>query len=338
MIVNRRAIMAAVTGATVGGMVASAAAAKEGGRESLLVDLDREPDFEVELWPDGAPGGEDVRLNEHFVERENPWKLRDRAVHEVTRPRLTVFRAIEPDGSAVLLIPGGGYKWVVVEKEGWEGARYFNRKGATVYVLTYRLPHQGWAAGPDTPLQDAQRAMRVLRSRAAADKVDPDRIAVMGFSAGGHVAGSLLTRHQVKAYSARDDEAEGYSARPTIGALIYPVATMKLEHAHKGSRDSLIGLNPSAAMIEKYSIETAPPGDTPPTFFLHASDDEAVPVENTLLAYKAFKDAGAPVAMHVFEKGGHGFGLRGIDASPLRDWPALFWRWGVEHGVFTPLR
>ncbi|GAB4531039.1 MAG: alpha/beta hydrolase [Amphiplicatus sp.] len=328
---DRRMVLSGGLALSAGG-AGAACARGVSGEGSLLVDLGRGPDLEIELWPKDPPGAAGVALSEHYVARENPWGLPDRAAHEVMRPTLTLFRASRPDGSALLIIPGGGYSWVVVEKEGFEGARYFSRLGATVYVLKYRLPHQGWAAGPDTPLQDAQRAMRVIRARSAEDGVDPARVSVMGFSAGGHLAGSLATRFAASVYDPVDD-ADRRSARPDLAALVYPVATMKPPYAHAGSRENLIGARPAAERVEKYSLESAPPPDAPPTWILHASDDAAVPVENALFVYRAFKDAGIPVSLHVFERGGHGFGLRGIDDDPLRAWPALYWRWAVSHFV-----
>ena len=327
---DRRALIAGAA-APLG---ACAVASSLPERQSLLVDLDRAPDFEIDLWPNGAPGGAVMSLNEHYVERVNPYGLPDRAAHEVTRPTLSAFRAKNPDGSAILIISGGGYSWVVVEKEGFEGARLFSRYGSTVYVLKYRLPHQGWGGGPDTPLQDAQRAMRVIRSRAHEDGIDPARILTMGFSAGGHVAGSVSARFDERVYDPVD-AADRLSARPDATALIYPVVTMKAPHTHAGSRRNLIGDAPAAALVEKYSLETSPPADTPPTFLMHAADDAAVPVENSLALFAALKSAGIPAAMHVFEKGGHGFGVRGVDDAPLRRWPSLVLDWAAAHGVCT---
>lgn len=155
MKLSRRNMLTGAAGATLAACATPAPSTSSQG--SLLVDLDRDPDAVIPLWPDGAPGGEAVSLNQHYVHRDNAFGLKDRAVHEVTDPTLTLFRAARPNGKSIIIIPGGGYKWVVVEKEGHEGARYFNRFGYDVYVMSYRLPHQGWAAGPDTPLQDAQR-------------------------------------------------------------------------------------------------------------------------------------------------------------------------------------
>jgi acetyl esterase/lipase len=275
--------------------------------EPLIVDVDRVPDEVISIWPAEAPGGERVHLNEHFEARTNPFDLPDRVVKEITRPTLSIFRAAHPDGSAILIAPGGGFAHVVVEKEGWECARWFSRHGATVYVMTYRLPQEGWGAGPDTPLQDAQRAMRVIRARA--------------------------TRFEALVYRSID-ATDALSARPDAVVLVYPVATMREPHAHAGSRDNLIGKSPAPDRVAKYSLETNPPAGTPPVFLLHAGDDTSVPVENSVALYTALKKAGVPVVLHIFEHGGHGFGLRGLEDNPVRVWPQLVLDFGVAHGVF----
>lgn len=299
--------------------------------QQLLVDLDRQPDEEFSIWPSTPPGGTTQTLNEHYVERDNSFGLYDRAAHEVTDPTLTLFRAPDPDGSAIIIIPGGGYKWVVVEKEGFEGARYFNKFRTHVYVLKYRLPHQGWAGGSDAPLQDAQRAMRVIRSRAKSDGVDPTRLLVMGFSAGGHLAGSLCQRFDAPVYEPID-AIDQLSARPDLGVLVYPVALMSRPHAHEGSRIHLIGENPSPEAYAKYDLSTAPSPDGPPLFLLHTLDDKAVPVENTLKLASAARRAGVSTALHIFNEGGHGFGLRGIEGTPVAKWPQLVLDWARARG------
>jgi len=334
---RRTLLLSAVTVAAVGGCTTAQQPARTSGasgapNNGLLVDLDRGPDEIIALWPNGAPGGDNVTVVEEVVHRDNAYGLVDRAAHNVTTPTLSRFDAQDPDGSALLIIPGGGYSWVVIDKEGFEGARWFNRRGVTVYVLSHRLPHQGWAAGPDTPLQDAQRAMRVIRARAAGDGVDPGRLGVMGFSAGGHVAGSLATRFNADVYAGVDG-ADALSARPDAAALVYPVATMHDAHVHAGSRRNLLGEEPSAADIAAYSLETDPPANTPPTFLLHATDDLSVPVENSLGMFTALKAKNVPVEMHIFQTGGHGFGLRGLDTNTARAWPQLYLNWAATHGL-----
>ncbi len=285
------------------------------------------------LWPDGPPGGVPEGLQEKIVYRDNPFGLMDRAAHDVTAPSLSIFHPETSDGSAVLIIPGGGYKWVVIDKEGFEGAKHFARQGATVYVLRNRLPHQGWQAGPESPLQDAQRAMRLIRSRAAEDGIDPARVMVMGFSAGGHLAGTLAMKFDEVTY-APIDAADALPARPDAAALIYPVATMAEPFAHPGSRLNLLGETPSAETVASWSLETMTRPDMPPVFLMHAADDGAVPVENALILHDALRKAGVPVALHIFEAGGHGFGLRGIEGTPLQSWPSLLRDWGVNKGIF----
>jgi acetyl esterase/lipase len=292
-----------------------------------------EPDETVLLWPMGPPGGVPEGLQERIVHRDNPFGLTDRAAHDVTAPSLSIFHPETPDGSAILIIPGGGYKWVVIDKEGFEGAAHFAGGGATVYVLRYRLPHQSWQAGPHAPLQDAQRAVRVIRARAEEDGVDPARVMVMGFSAGGHLAGTLAMQFDMPTY-APADAADTLSARPDAAALIYPVATMTEPFAHPGSRLNMLGAAPTPETITHWSLESMARPDMPPVFLMHAADDAAVPVENALMLQAALRQAGVPVALHVFEAGGHGFGLRGIAGTPLQSWPSLLHDWGVNKGIF----
>ncbi len=300
---------------------------------TLMVDVDRQPDEVIPLWPDGAPGGQAVTVTEHVVARDSPPGLPDRAALDITRPTLSVFRARKPNGAAILIIPGGGYARVVIDREGWESARWFSRfTGASAYVMTYRLPHQGWGAGPDTPLQDAQRAMRLIRSRAADDGVDPARVMVMGFSAGGHLAGMLTTRSGAEVYAPVDD-ADRLSARPDATALIYPVVSMRPGVGHAGSRENLIGKSPDEATLHAYSIDEALLDGAPPVFLIAAEDDATVPVENSLRLFAALKAAGVPAEMHLYPSGGHGFGLRGAEGKPIAAWPTLVARWVRANGA-----
>lgn len=323
---SRRFLLAAITA-----LAASACASAPPARAEIPAAI--EADEVVLLWPEGPPGGVPDGLEEKIVSRDNPFGLMDRAAHDVTAPSLSIFHPDTPDGSAILIIPGGGYKWVVIDKEGFEGARHFAGEGATVYVLRYRLPHQGWQAGPDAPLQDAQRAVRVIRARAAEDGIDPARVMVMGFSAGGHLAGALAMKFDTATYPPAD-AADALSARPDAAALIYPVATLAEPFAHPGSRLNMLGETPSADTVAAWSLETLARPDMPPVFLMHAADDEAVPVENALILHAALRKAGVPVALHIFEAGGHGFGLRGIDGTPLQSWPSLLRQWAVNKGIF----
>ena len=287
----------------------------------------------LHLWPGGAPGGEHVRVTPRVVERSTDPAFHDRFAQFTTRPILTVLRPPRPNGASLLLIPGGGYKWAVVDKEGLDCARVFAQAGVTCFVLRYRLPGDGWAAGPDAPLQDAQRALRLVRSQAAAHGLDPARIAVLGASAGGHLAGMLTARADA-AYAAVDD-ADGVSHRPDLTILLYPVATMTDPHVHAGSRLELLGTTPTPEGIEHYSLERMDWTGRPPTFLLHAMDDEAVPVENSLQLLTTLRAAGVPCEVHLFQEGGHGFGIRLIAGKPAAAWPQLALAWAARHGWIT---
>lgn len=289
-----------------------------------------DPTETIRLWPDGAPGGERVTVTPLVTERSTDPAFHDRFARYTTDPILTVLHPERPNGASLLLIPGGGYKWAVVDKEGLDCARVFAAAGITCFVLRYRLPGDGWAAGPDAPLQDAQRALRIVRARAAADGLDPARVAVLGASAGGHLAG-MLTARTDETY-APVDEIDTASMRPDLSILLYPVATMSDPHVHAGSRREMLGEAPSAEAITRYSLERMDWTGRPPVFLLHAMDDEAVPVENSLSLLPVIRAAGVPVEAHLFQEGGHGFGVRLIAGKPAAVWPELVLRWAKRVG------
>lgn len=289
-----------------------------------------DPTETIRLWPGAAPGGERVTVTPAVTERSTDPGFHDRFARYTTDPILTVLRPEQPNGASLLLIPGGGYKWAVVDKEGLDCARVFAAAGITCFVLRYRLPADGWAAGPDAPLQDAQRALRIVRARAVADGLDPARVAVLGASAGGHLAG-MLTARTDQTYAAVDD-VDAVSMRPDLSILLYPVATMADPHVHAGSRKEMLGETPSAEAITRYSLERMDWTGRPPVFLLHAMDDEAVPVENSLQLLPAIRAAGVPVEAHLFQEGGHGFGIRLIEGKPAAVWPELVLRWGQRLG------
>jgi acetyl esterase/lipase len=320
---NRRGTLASLTGGLVASILATATQAKE---------TPMDPTEVLPLWPGDPPGAAGVTAVETVTERGDAKGLRDRAVTHTRKPTLTVFRPARPNGAAVVLMPGGGYERVVVDKEGFETARWLADRGYTCFVLLYRLPGDGWGAGPDAPLQDAQRAVRLARSRAAAMKFDPARVAIMGFSAGGHLAASLTTRFDAKVYESLD-AADALSARPDLSALIYPVISMVDGAAHAGSRRQLLGAAPSGDLIARYSPDQGVTAQVPPVFLLHAADDTSVPVANSLMMFTALKAKAVPTEMHVFEEGGHGFGLRGIAGKPVAAWPGLFETFAKRHGV-----
>lgn len=280
----------------------------------------------IDLWPKGAPDAPRTPLTETVNERSTDTLVTDRAVFGISRPRMAVFRPDRPNGAAVLIMPGGGYKWAVVDKEGYEMARWLAARGFTAFVLFYRLPGEGWTSGPDTPLIDAQRAMRLIRHRASEFAIDPERVAAMGFSAGGHVCASLSTRFAAPVYQPVD-AADKLSARPFCAAPLYPVISMDPAIAHPGSRRLLLGENPPPGREAAWSPDQTVPADAPPHFLLHAEDDDAVPVENTLRFHAALRARRVPVEMHLFTHGGHGFGLRKAVGKPVEAWPDLWRAW-----------
>ncbi|MEN2786460.1 alpha/beta hydrolase [Sphingomonas qilianensis] len=269
---------------------------------------------------------------ETVEDRSKDNQVSDRAVYGITRPRLVVFRPDTPNGSAVLVTPGGGYRWVVVDKEGYEMGRWLAARGYTVFVLFYRLPGEGWAAGPDVALADAQRAVRVIRARAQHYGILPGRVAAMGFSAGGHVCGDLATRFAKSTYNAVD-AADRLSPRPDIAAPIYAVQSMTLPLAHKGSRNLLIGPDASPALERAHTPAGNVTRETPPCFLVHAEDDDIVPVDNSVAMRAALRAAGVAVETHLFTQGGHGFGLRRAAGKPVAAWPDLFYRWAQSRGL-----
>jgi acetyl esterase/lipase len=329
MIDRRNLILAALmSGATDIAAAQTAASVRSAG--STPVPLP-DPTETIDLWPRGAPGAPVTLPIEVIDERSKDKQVPDRAMRGVVRPRLVVFRPRVPNGSAVLVMPGGGYKWVVIDKEGFEIGRWLSARGFTVFVLFYRLPGDGWKAGPDVSLSDAQRAIRVIRARAKDYAIDIGRVAAMGFSAGGHVCGDLATRFAVQTYDPVD-AADRMSARPDIAAPIYAVQSMSTPEAHPGSRALLLGSNPTPALERKHSTASNVTPATPPCFLVHAEDDPTVPVENTLQFRAALKRHGVGVEMHLFANGGHGFGLRRAMGKPAQIWPDLFLAWARTQG------
>lgn len=279
------------------------------------------------IWPQGeAPGAAASAARAQTVNRSTHPTLPDRAASGVRAPDITVYAPQTPNGTAILIMPGGAYQRVVLDKEGSDLAPYFNQQGYTLFVMTYRMPGEGHQEGADAPLADAQRAMRTLRAQARQWNIDPQRIGVMGFSAGGHVAASLGTQFGREVYPAQD-AIDRLSARPDFMVLMYPVISMRAAIAHAGSRRQLIGEHPDDAAIRRYSPDRQVSRQTPPTFLVHAVDDPSVSVDNALTMFAALRANAIPVEMHLFEKGKHGFGLRGTSGLPAAAWPQLLHNW-----------
>lgn len=276
----------------------------------------------IEVWPRGrVPGADGVSVRRLVLERGSP-QAHDRAVMHVTQPILEVFRPERPNGAAIILLPGGGYVRLAVDEEGAGGAHRLVRSGVTAFVLNYRLPGDGWAAAYDAPLQDVQRAVRLVRSRAAGWGLDPARIGVMGFSAGSHLAAACLTRHDDQTYDALDAH-DAVSARPDIVVLCYAVMSVR-------PRPGM----PSDAAWARPLNERVRTG-LAPTFILHAADDRTVPVANSLAMFQALKAADVPTEMHIYQHAGHGFGFSLPSDQPASRWPEAFEAWAAQYG-FDP--
>jgi acetyl esterase/lipase len=287
----------------------------------------------VPLWPGSPPGSAGVTVQTKIIETsQTPDLFHDRAVVHVDVPLLTVYRAAEPNGSALLLMPGGGYGGEFFEREGIEPARVFNRAGITCFILRYRLPGDGWADRSDVPLQDAQRAMRLIRANAGQYGVDPAKLGVIGFSAGGHLAASLATRFAANVY-APVDALDAQDAKPVVAGLMYPVTTLG-DGTNKATRHWLVGDNANAATLDAYSVDKHIPAGTSPSFICLAADDpDAAPFANGIAMFGALRAARIPAELHVFEQGRHGFTIRNIAGKPASAWPQLFLAWAATHGL-----
>ena len=286
----------------------------------------------VPLWLGTPPGGAGVAVKTKIVETSpTPELFHNRAAISVDVPFVAVYRPAAPSGSALLIIPGGGYTQELFDKEGLEPTRVFNQAGVTCFILRYRLPTDGWADRANVPLQDAQRAVRLIRANASKYGINPDRVGVIGFSAGGHLAASLATRHAAKVYEPVD-AVDTHDAKPTVAGLMYPVITMG-EGSHDDSRNALLGNNLSPEAIAAYSCDKNVPANTPPSFICFAADDNTVsPTRNGMAMYQALRATNIPSEMHVFEQGGHGFTVRNIAGKPAAAWPQLFLQWSKSHG------
>jgi acetyl esterase/lipase len=285
------------------------------------------------IWPGKAPGGEKVTVKEVETLRRADSGPDDGVFAHIVTPTLTLLRpqdvGAKPNGAAIMLIPGGGYVRVAIGHEGYSIARRFAQAGYTCFVLLYRLPADGWAAGPEAPLQDAQRALRTVRALAAKEKFDPERIGVIGFSAGGHLAAWLTTRtgDSYKPVDAIDREP----VKAAVAAYMYPVIQMEGAHVHTGSRTQLLGASPSADQMRRYSLDQGI-DSAPPVFLAHALDDKAVPPENSIAMLAALRAKGVAAECHLFENGGHGFGIT-AQAQSAAVWPELFLSFARRHGV-----
>ena len=282
-------------------------AAAEAAREEIL------------LWPGRAPGNGYVSGPEKIGGPGSGYG----AVSNVSTPRMRVYRPATPNGAAVLVAGGGGYFRIQLWKESTPAAEWLQANGFTVFELIYRLPNDGWDAS--APFMDAQRAMKIIRSRSAEFGVDPAKIGIMGFSAGGHLAG--FTAYQpARALYAGADAFEQVSARPDFAVLLFPVVTLRKPYDTTRTRREIVGEKASAKAEADWSLDTHADRNAPPTIIFAAADDAITPPGHGILLFETLTAAGASAELHLFRDGGHGWGL-GKPGQVISQWPALFANW-----------
>ena len=285
-----------------------------------------EPEF---LWPEGLPGVDGLPAPLTLERGETVYNL---SVFQIFRPQMYTFLPPEEKrtGQAVIVCPGGGYAGNAFDKEGVEVARMLNQNGIAAFVLNYRdaaSPTGEKGIWPEGPLSDALRAIRMVRKRAASCGISPDKIGIMGFSSGGHLALTASTLYD----SVKEENPEwaAISARPDFTVAIYPVCSFISEKQHRGSVLRLLGGEPSMEQLLRFSPERNVTSQTPPAFLLHAQDDPGVPCENSLLYFQALLAQKVPAELHIFPNGGHGFGMM-LHGSTTDYWEHLLVNW-IQH-------
>jgi acetyl esterase/lipase len=274
---------------------------------------------EILLWPGTPPGAGGVTGPEKLGEAGAGFG----ALSNIAVPRMRVYRPVVGNGAAVLVAGGGGYFRIQLWKESTPAAQWLQAQGYTVFELLYRLPNDGWDAA--APFMDAQRAMKIIRSRAGEFAVDPGRIGIMGFSAGGHLAGFTAFQPARPLYAGADS-CENVSARPDFAVLLFPVVTLRKPYDTTRTRREIIGENPSAEAEAAWSLDTHVSKDAPPTIIFAAADDTTTPPGHSILLFEKLTAAGASAELHMFRDGGHGWGL-GKPGQVISQWPMLFTHW-----------
>lgn len=278
-------------------------------------------DFKLKVWPNGAPDSNGMTLPEETYEGKRVRNVSEAEMY-VYLPKIGINT-----GAAVVICPGGGYMIEAMDHEGYDLAEWLTTQGVAGIVLKYRLPY-----GHDQiPLEDAQRALRIVRQKAAEWGINPAKIGIAGSSAGGHLASTAGTRFDLGKPESTDP-LEKYSCRPDFMLLLYPVITFSEEFGHMGSRTNLIGTGNKWELVEKYSNELHATPQTPPTFLILADDDGGVPPRNSIEFYMALKKNKIPAEMHIFRDGGHGFGMTKKNL-PVDQWPNLFAQWMKAQGI-----
>jgi acetyl esterase/lipase len=329
MPIDRRTMLGAAIGAAT--LAAAPVRAQQWGDPPTPASGDPKapqwpPAESFKLWPGAIPNAP-AKLPTPTGTMNGPASARELWLTGIAQPHVGVFRPAKPDGRSVLIIPGGGYRFVSVHNEGIDVAAALTAQGITCFVLVYRLPGEGWANRADVPLQDAQRAMRLIRARAATWAINPDKLGVLGFSAGGHLAAMVSVAHSDPVYD-RIDTADTQSARPAYAGLVYAVTSFTREGNEGRTANGLWGDSADAATVARYDPLARLSSDTPPSFLLHAMNDTSVPFRQSIAWLEACPPARVPVEMHMLETGGHGFGAAKLPVTATgHDWTRTFARW-----------
>lgn len=280
----------------------------------------------IDIWHGKVPGAIINPSVKQLVDSGDNWiKMR-----HVINPTLDMYPAPagKSNGTAVIICPGGAYWGLAISHEGSQVAAWFNSIGVTAFVLKYRLPDNLIMIDTKVaPMQDGQEAIRIVRRHAKEWNINPDKIGIMGFSAGGHLASTLSTHFLEKVYDVQDST----SARPDFSLLIYPVITMDSTLTHMGSRINLLGEKPSPDVVKHFSNELQVTAQTPPAFIVHSLDDNAVPVQNSINYALALKKYRIPCELHLYEAGGHGYGM-GRTTDTESSWPEACKKWLKARG------
>jgi acetyl esterase/lipase len=274
---------------------------------------------EVPLWPGQAPGRGGVNGPEKIGGEGAGFG----AVSNISTPRMRVYRPAKANGAAIIICGGGGYFRIQLWKESTPVARWLQARGFTVFELIYRLPNDGWDA--EVPFMDAQRAVKIVRTRAREFGIDAQQIGIMGFSAGGHLAGFTAMQPQRPLY-AGSDRYEKASARPDFAVLLFPVVSLRKPYDTTRTRREIIGDTPNAEAENAWSLDTYASADAPPTIIFASADDKITPPGHGILLFETLHAAGASVELHLFRGGGHGWGLGKPDQA-LSQWPDMFLKW-----------
>ena len=285
----------------------------------------------IDLYPEGIECLNVIKQKIDFDES-------GRIYRKVANPQIWYYPSQKlkssKDKAAVLIIPGGGYEALWIDKEGVDVAKWLNGLGISAFVLKHRIPYwEGKECRSDVALADAQRAMRIIRKNSKKWEINSKKIGVLGFSAGGHLASTLSTHHD-QGIRRSNLEIEKFASRPDFSILIYPVVTMKQPYVHMGSRKSLIGNAPSNEIVEYFSNEMQVKADTPPAILIHSDNDLGVLVENSVNYYLALRKHKIPAALHVWEDGGHGYGLAKGQGS-IKDWPNICQNWMIQRKLIN---